>query len=92
MSGIALVGGMGGTSKPWCEWPMAGKAGCTLGVMGLYAGATGDEEPSFEDEGCDEAAVGSDGGLGGLIVKGMDCALESDLPVSVASLSSNLSC
>lgn len=36
--------------------------------------------------------MGSDGGLGGLIVKGMDCALWSDLPVSFASLSSSLSC
>lgn len=55
--------------------------------MGLYAGATGEEEPSFDDEGCEPAAVGSDGGLGGLIVKGMDCALLSDLPVSVARMS-----
>lgn len=59
--------------------------------MGLYAGATGDEEPSLDDECCDAAAVGcSDGGLGGLIVKGMgcvDCALWSDLPVLNARFS-----
>ena len=73
MSETTLAGGMGGTSKSWWVWPAAGSTGCTFGVMGLYAGATGDEEPSVEDEGCDEAAVGSDGGLGGLIVKGMDC-------------------
>ena len=59
--------------------------------MGLYAGATGDEEPSLDDEWCDAAAVGCyDGGLGGLIVSGMDCvdcALWSDLPVLYARLS-----
>lgn len=26
-------------------WTVAGRTGCTLGVMGLYAGAIGDEEP-----------------------------------------------
>ena len=60
--------------------------------MGLYAGATGDEEPSFEVAGCGATPVGSDGGLGGLIVKGMgcvDCAPSSDLPVSSARMSSS---
>ena len=74
MSESALSGGMGGTSKPCCEWSTAGSTGCTFGVMGLYAGATGDEEPSFDDDCCDAPPVGcSDGGLGGLIVSGMDC-------------------
>lgn len=27
-------------------WTVAGSTGCTLGVMGLYAGATGEEEPA----------------------------------------------
>jgi hypothetical protein len=50
MSDTTSAGGMEGTSKSWWVWPTAGSTGCTFGVIGLYAGATGDEEPSLDDE------------------------------------------
>ena len=31
------------SGAPFCEGRIAGSAGCTLGVMGLYSGATGEE-------------------------------------------------
>lgn len=43
--------GTGGTSggSPSCRGAITGRAGCTLGVIGLYSGATGDDEPWCED-------------------------------------------
>lgn len=43
--------GAGAAGAASCDEAMAGSTGCTLGVMGLYAGATGEGASCDDDDG-----------------------------------------